>query len=263
MEKSEKYNLFNAFLQKEMNEEQLAGFKKELENNPELKKEFLVYLLNASDGMKVINPELRALVKEVYSETKSSEFQMPSRGYVIKRFAQDNWPRVAVAAGLVFAILYSISHFLAPADYSELKFAELMSEPISMERASVNDVQNYQQASYYYFQDKPLTDSLEAMADTCRTFCVGRYYLAHAYLKSEQFEKALDQFEICLKYLDQLNKVPQLQGSDAEIHFNLILTKLAINKDPLAAKKALGTLKEALNPNNTLNKKIETALQQL
>lgn len=263
MEKSEKYNLFNAFLQKELTEDKLAGFKKELEHNPELKKEFVVYLLNASDGMKVIDPELRALVKEVYSESKSIGYHMPSRGYVIRRFAQDNWHRVVVAASLVFALLYSISHFFAPADFSELKFAELMSEPISMERASVNDVQTYNLASYYYFQEKPLIDSLEAMVDTCRTFCLGRYYLAHAYLKSDQFEKALDQFEICLKHLDQLNKVPQLQGSDAEIHYNLILTKLAIHKDPKAAKKDLGILKDALNPNDSLNEKIDAALKQL
>lgn len=263
MENSKKYNLFNSFLKKDMTEEELTEFKSALTNDVELKKEFVIYLLNASDGMKVIDPELRVLVKEVYSETKSISYQLPERSYVVKRFAQDNWHRVAIAAALVFAILIGISRFFSPADFSEPQFAALMIEPISMERAGVADAQSYERASFYYFQDTPLTDSLETLVDNCPSFCPGHYYLAHAYLKTGLYEKALAQFEFCLQSLDQINQIPQLQGSDAEIHFNIILTKLAINKDPDAAKKDLNTLKDALDPKDALHKKIGSVMKLL
>ena len=75
-----------------------------------------------------------------------------------------------------------------------------------MERASSSDMQLYEKASYFYFKPKPLTDSLEGLSNACRAFCLPKYYLAHAYLKNEQYDKANLLFEECLKNIDYLNQ---------------------------------------------------------
>jgi tetratricopeptide (TPR) repeat protein len=239
---------FEKYLEKQMDSRERYLFEQELKTNPKLKKEFTAFLLDRLRYDTGKSQEDRDWIRSVYREGPAVQAAAPSPFYIGKRFVIAQWPKLAAAAVLVLGVLY-ITLWSPQLRLDEPVFVQrVMIEPVSMERASSEQIQAYEKASYFYYQSEPMVDSLEAIARRSLDFDLSQYYLAHAYLKTGQFAKAAAMFDKCLAYADQLERVPQLQGSLADIKLNALIAHAASDPDKEGLVNELDSLIEKLDP---------------
>lgn len=247
------YNIherIQAYLDKRMNPEELKDFERDLKASPELKKEYTAALLKNLAGTAAENESLHNLLKEVYRESKPVELgQKPNPVMVTMR---SNWIKMAAAAVVLLGFAYFNGIFDQPNTIKEFDYASLMVDPIGMERASVADLSINEKASNFYFRNPPATDSLEKMVLVCNGMCAAKYYLAHAYLKTKQFDKAKTLFSDLETNIDQLNSIPQLQGRENEVILNSTLAQLAAGETKTAVLPKLNKLLSNLDKSDTL-----------
>lgn len=242
METNTLYKRFQDYQEKKMSSAELASFKLELQTNKETKRAFIAFLLNNLKSTDTTNLNDWEMISEAYLEISAVKMVNPSKVYVVKRFAMENWSTIAVAASLLILIVYSFAIYNSSANQLSRNFAQIMFEPESNQRASASGIQNSEKSFYFYSQPTPSIDSLEALAKACTSFCIPQYYLAHAYLKTGQFEKANLLFEQCLKHLDYLDAIPELQGSASETKFNALLTQVLMKNDAAVILPKLDSL---------------------
>lgn len=243
---------FQEYLDHRLSPEEEAAFKAELQIDKKLKSKFVAFLLKKLQVQDAVDPDTREMVSEVYRNMTPVKMSNPSKIYRLNRFASDNWPKLAAAASFLLVMSYLISVYTSDAHNTGKNLNEIMLEPISMERASSSDMQLYEKASYFYFKPKPLTDSLEGLSNACRAFCLPKYYLAHAYLKNEQYDKANLLFEECLKNIDYINQIPQLQGHDQEIRLNVLISRAGLKMNSREILNDLNQLISELQPNDDI-----------
>ena len=159
---------------------------------------------------------------------------------------------MAAAAVVLLGFAYFNGIFDQPNTIKEFDYASLMVDPIGMERASVADLSINEKASNFYFRNPPATDSLEKMVLVCNGMCAAKYYLAHAYLKTKQFDKAKTLFSDLETNIDQLNSIPQLQGRENEVILNSTLAQLAAGETKTAILPKLNKLLSNLDKSDTL-----------
>lgn len=247
--------LFQNFLDKKLTSAELETLRQKLRKEPETKKLFTSFLLN---NLKTIDNSLtadREMITEVYTNMQPVEMKVPNKMYLFQRYTSQNWPKLAIAASLLLLIVYSFLIYNSGANISGKNLYSLMIEPVSMERASATEMQLIERASFFYFKPTPFIDSLEALVRNCDSFCISQYYLAHAYLKTGQFGKAAPLFEDCIRHLDFLNQIPQLQGYTNEIKFNYLISKAMINNKDINVLNGLDTLIKVLNQSDPLYNK--------
>ncbi|MCC6753047.1 MAG: hypothetical protein IT266_03575 [Saprospiraceae bacterium] len=222
---------FSAFISGTMPPEAMEAFRRRLTQDKVFKRAFIAYLLRTGASLPAESPFDRSTAQEIYAQVNPARYEKPSGTYLVRQQVREQWPRIAVAASLLLVIAASTLWYFSSQSDLGSTLAEWMIEPISMERASVTERQFFEKASHFYYQESPRIDSLETMAASCTGFCIPKYYLAHAYLKTAQYDKALPLFESCLGNLDYINQVPQLQGSDTDLRINTAIAKSALKKD--------------------------------
>lgn len=247
------YNIherIQAFLDKRMNPEELKDFERDLKESPELKKEYTAALLKNLAGNAAEDESLRNLLKDVYKESKPVALgQKPNPVLITMR---SNWFKIASAAVVLLGFAYFNGIFDQTKTKKEFDFAGMMVDPVGMERASVSDLSINEKASNFYFRNPPATDSLEKMVLVCNGMCAAKYYLAHAYLKTKQFDKAKSLFTELETNIDQLNLIPQLQGRENEVILNSALAQLAAGDTKTAILPKLNKLLSDLEKSDTL-----------
>jgi hypothetical protein len=249
---------FQEYLDHRMSPEEETAFKAELESDAKLKSKFVAFMLKRLQVPDQVDPETREMVSEVYRNMTPVKMTNPSRIYRLNRFASDNWPKLATAASFLLVMGYLISVYTSEAYNTGKNLNEIMVEPISMERASSSEMKQYEKASYFYFKPSPLLDSLEAMSKACSDFCLPKYYLAHAYLKNKQYDKANLLFEDCLKNIDFLTQIPQLQGHEQEIRLNVLISRAGLKMNSTEILKDLDKLIDELKPNEDIYQSAES-----
>lgn len=263
MKQSTHIKQFEAYLNKKLDEQEHLAFKEQLKTDPLFKKEFLQYLLSLASWSNSKLDVDREMMKQVYAELQPKPYQKPDQVYLFKRFVSDHLKTISVAASLLLLVSVTILLYQDSSTSSEQILAQLFIEPVSMERASAVEKKFFEKASYFYYQDKPLIDSLEAHAAKSTGFSIPKYYLAHAYFKNKEYKKALEMFESCLGNLDYINQVPQLQGSDADLRFNTVLAKAALNKDKTELLKELDAIEKSIEPTHPLMEKLNALRKKL
>lgn len=263
MKQKSNIEVFNAYLNESLKAEALNEFKYRLRNEPGLKKEFVQFLLSQASWSTAQLDKDRDMLKQVYAELKPVDYQKLNTQYLVKRFLSDHQRSFAIAASLIIILSISIVYFWNPPVSDEQIFAQFMVEPVSMERASAVEKQFFEKSSQFYYQDQPLIDSLEAQLNKNSEFGIPVYYLAHAYFKNKEYEKALEFFDRCLGQLDYINQVPQLQGSDIDLRFNALLTKVILKKDKAALLLEINSLEKSLEPTHPLSVKLEKLKKEI
>ncbi|MBK9108381.1 MAG: tetratricopeptide repeat protein [Saprospiraceae bacterium] len=263
MKEKSNIELHEAYLNGSLRTEELNNFKSRLKSDPGFKKEFVQFLLSQSSWSNTKLDQDRDLIKQVYAELQPISYQKPDTKYLLKRFWSDHQKSIAIAASFLLLLSICTVYLWNPPISNEQMFAQFMVEPVSMERASVVEKQFFEKSSQFYYQDQPLIDSLVAQLNKSSEFGIPVYYLAHAYFKTKQYEKALDYFERCLGKLDYINQVPQLQGSDIDIRFNTLLTKFILKKDKAVLLQEINSIEKSIEPTHPLMPKLEKIKKEI
>ncbi|MBK9271263.1 MAG: hypothetical protein IPM48_06670 [Saprospiraceae bacterium] len=250
MKKSEIQVQIEAYLDKQMNAEEARQFENRLKSSSELKKEYTAALFERLAGDSHKDEAQRNWLREVYQSGTAVELgQKPSSGTIQFR---SNWIRMAAAAAVLLGVVYFTGIFDQSSGSTSVEFASMMIEPIGMERASVAEMSISEKASNFYFRNPPATDSLEKMTIGCNGLCVAKYYLAHAYLKTKQFEKAKSLFSDLESNIDQLQTIPQLQGRENELRINSALAQAATGEKKEEVLSKLNKLIAEMDSSDTL-----------
>lgn len=263
MKQESHIDLFEAYLHGRLSSSELNRFKDRLKSDTIFKKEYLQFLLSQASWSNEALDKDRELMQDVYRSMQQVGYQTPTKTYRLKRYISDHRAVLSVAASLLLLLIFSIVIYQSTAPSGEQLYAQLFVEPVGMERASVVERQFFEKASYFYFQDQPMLDSLEAQVNLKTSFNIPVYYLAHAYFKTRQYDKALELFELCLGNLDYINQVPQLQGSDLDLRFNTMLCKAILKKDKGALEREISSLEKSLEPTHPLQVKLKQLRKEL
>lgn len=239
---------FQSYLDQEMSGEELEAFKIELKTNAEIKKAYVAYLFQALKGPESSDVTSKEWITSVYRSGSPVKLEQPGKIYLLNRFISANWRKMAVAASLLLIVVFSYTIYIS--NLGSKDFNDFMSPPISMERASASPIQDYEKSSFFYSREIPQIDSLEALEKGCNGFCITKYYLAHAYLKTRQFEKAKQYFDECLLNLSFLNQIPQLQGAEFDIRLNALIVKAQLHTNISSIITELNSLVSPLEHND-------------
>lgn len=254
---------FEAYLGGLLAAAEISHFKHRLQTDPGYKKEYIQFLLSHASWSNESLDHDREMMKEVYQSLQEVPYEKPTTAYLVKHFIIDHRKAISVAASIVLLIAVGTFLFWNPSPSNEQKFVGLFMEPVSMERASVVEKQFFEKASFFYFQEPPMMDSLEAQAKLKAGFTIPVYYLAHAYFKKGQYEKALKHFELCLGNLDYINQVPQLQGSDLDLRFNTLLCKVLLKRDKAVIELEISSIEKSLEPTHPLHSNLKQLRKEL
>jgi tellurite resistance protein len=250
MESENKFRI-KSYLDGKMSSSEKAAFEKDLREDPDLRKSFVAELFRSLQGDTGEDAQTREMLRSVYAEMPPIRAEDDSRSGIIRFFGK-GWMAYAVAASLILAVTY-FTIFIQKNDVTQSQeMYAYMSTPVSMERASAGDMNIHERASYFYFQEQPLIDSLVPMAAACNGFCVPRYYLAHAYLKTGQFDKAHALFGDLISDIQRINDVPQLQGRELELRFNALVAEAAATGDRTKVQAELMKLIQELKKSDSL-----------
>ena len=241
-----------SYLQGQMNPVEREAFEKDLRNDPALRKSLTASLLRSLKKNSDEDEETRALLRSVYDTMPKLNEEEPKKTG-INRFLSKLWiPYMAAASTIVAVVYFTLFYQQGGGQNNGDMYASMMATPVSMERASVGDMAFNEKASFFYFQDQPMIDSLAPMALACNGFCVPKYYLAHAYLKTGQFDKANALFGELLSDVQRINDVPQLQGREQELRFNALVAKAAATGDRTKVHSELMKLIQELKKSDSL-----------
>ncbi|MBP8725812.1 MAG: hypothetical protein KBF37_08750 [Saprospiraceae bacterium] len=241
---------FSAFLSGTMSPETREAFRRRLQQDKVFKRAFIAYLLRTGASLPPESRFDRNTAQEIYAQVNPARYEKPSGNYLLRQQVREQWPRIAVAASILILVAVSALWYISNPSDPGSNLAEWMIDPISMERASATERQFFEKASHFYYQENPQVDSLEALAAVCTSFCIPKYYLAHAYLKMAKYDQALPLLESCLGNLDYINQVPQLQGSDTDLRINTLIARSALKKDRENILHEIEQLEKLLPPND-------------
>lgn len=220
------------YLDGTFSESEKTEFEKIIKSDPFVQKEFTAALFERLGTSSSSTSNEKEWFASVYKEMKPVELNSDSN--IVDRKSPISWKFVKYAAAACVILACTIYIFYNNHDEfkpnSAAPFTHMMVDPGSYEEASADNSANTSMdsnklASFYYFKNIPWIDSLEPMALACNGFCVPKYYLAHAYLKTKQYDKANLLFKELIAESDEMEKFPPLQGREMDLKLNSMIAK--------------------------------------